>query len=194
MRSTWSAVIGVAATAVVLAGCSSSSGHKTPVAHTVRQSAVAPKLPTQPSSASAQSGSAPDACGLLADAQIPTATKTTVGQHDATPSPLADSTCTWTLSFADPEDVADPSLKVTTAADKDLGAGIDVFQDATRGYASVSGIGEKAAAGKNGRIGPQELVVLENGVVVSVTAEVTGSDDQDELINEALGHLALAAM
>lgn len=130
--------------------------------------------------------SAPDACALLTDTQITSATAATVVEHHPSFAQAGASACVWTLRSTNVADVGNPSLKVTAEPDTDLGAGVDTFQDATRGFGPVTGLGERAASGQSFGEGPVEVVVLQHRVVYIVMTQVAGHPEEDETYNELL--------
>ena len=116
-------------------------------------------------------------------------THTTVVKHV-----LADNVdlrrCTWTVRSTEVGTIADPSVEVDDAVNKDLGP-IDTFGDLTRGYTPRGGIGEKASTGRGQ--GADQLVVLKHGVVVAVTVQIHGNSDDDPA-NESIARFAIVGI
>lgn len=131
-----------------------------------------------------------DVCGLLTDAQVATATKTTVQAHRPESS-IAGAACRWDLASTNPSDLANPYVTVAVESNDDLGAGIDTFADATRGYSAVPGLGEKAATGVPGGVGGPQLVVLAHGLVLTVVSQVHEYDTDNKTANQSLAELVL---
>lgn len=185
MRST--AFLTLVATAALTAtGCSSSATGTSRPHVTPPRGVGQASTPTSPPQLR-------DACGLLTDAQLAAATNTTVHGHAQQAAPSYQSVCQWTLSSSEPRDVGDPDVKVTLEQDDDLGAGMDTFADDTRDFDPVPGLGEKAATGQQGGIGPVEVVVLDHGLVYTVQVNVSDYPDQNVQFGEALARLAVAA-
>lgn len=141
--------------------------------------------------ATSAAAAVPDPCALVTDQEVAMLTHTTVIRHE-TRNLAAMSGCIWTLHSSESQAIADPTVQLATEPNKDLGAGIDSYQDQTRGYTPISGLADKASRGR-GNSGADQTVVLKHGIVVVVTVQIYGNSN-DDAASDSLARFATAGL